>query len=143
MTKYNKILVAIDFNEHSDAVIQSALMQAECSGPVLVALHVVDFTPSIDDNYYYAISPTDQLEETLLNSAGKQLKEMLIRLGATGVRQLVTLGRPKQEILRVAQREEADLIVIGAHGRHGILGLLGSTTDRVLHQASCHVLIVR
>lgn len=141
MKKYDKILAAVDFNEHSDAVIQNALVQAGYSGAALVVLHVVDFTRPIDDDYI--IPPTDQIEAALLNSARKRLEETLNRLGATGARPLVTLGPPKQEILRVAQQEAPDLIVIGAHGHHGILGLLGSTTDRVLHRASCHVLTVR
>lgn len=141
MTKYKKILAAIDFSEHSDAVVQSALMQAECSGAALIVLHVVDYTRPIDDDYI--IPPDDKMEENLLNSASKRLDETLARLGAKGVRPLVTLGRPKREILRVAQQEAADLIVIGAHGHHGIGDLLGSTTDRVLHRASCHVLTIR
>jgi len=141
MTKYNQILAAVDFNEYSDAVIRSALMQAEYSGAVLAVLHVVDYTRPIDDSYI--IPPTDKMEENLLNSASKQLEETLNRLGATSVTPLVTLGRPKQEILRVAQQEATDLIVIGAHGHHSIGDLLGSTTDRVLHRASCHVLTVR
>lgn len=141
MTKYGKILAAIDFNEYSDAVIQSALMQAEYSRAVLTVLHVVDYTLPIDDDYI--IAPTDKREEDLLNSASKQLEETLNRLGATGVKSLVILGRPKQAILRVAQQEASDLIVIGAHGHHSIGDLLGSTTDRVLHRASCHVLTIR
>jgi len=141
MTKYARILATIDFNEYSDAVIQSALMQAECSGAALTVLHVVDFTRPIDDDFI--IPPTDQLEEALLNSASKRLEETLKRLDAKNAKQVVVIGRPKQEIFRVAQQEKADLIVIGAHGHHGILGLLGSTTDRVLHQASCHVLTVK
>ncbi len=141
MTKYDKILAAVDFNEHSDAVIQSALMQTGYSGAELTVLHVVDFIRPIDDDYI--IPPTDQIEEALLNSARKRLDEILNRLGATDATPLVTLGPPKQEILRVAKQKTPDLIVIGAHGHHGILGLLGSTTDRVLHQASCHVLTVR
>jgi len=56
---------------------------------------------------------------------------------------VVISGRPKQEILRVAERAAADLIVVGAHGHHDLAGLLGSTTDRVLHRASCDVLTVR
>jgi nucleotide-binding universal stress UspA family protein len=47
------------------------------------------------------------------------------------------------EIVRAAERGKADLIVIGAHGRHGLTGLLGSTTDRVLHHATCGMLTVR
>lgn len=141
MNKYNKILAAVDFNEHSDAVIQSAMMQAGYSGAALTVLHVVDFTRPIDDDFI--IPPTDQLEEALLNSANKRLEETLNRLGTKDAKPMVVLGRPKQEIFRVAQQETADLIVIGVHGHHSILGLLGSTTDRVLHQASCHVLTVR
>ncbi len=141
MTEYNKILAAVDFNEHSDAVIQSALAQAGCSGAELVAVHIADFMRPVDDDYI--IPPTDKLEESLLESASNRLKGMLDRLGVTSVRPVVMLGRPWEEILRVAEQEAADLIVIGAHGHHGILGLLGSTTDRVLHRASCHVLTVR
>ena len=141
MTEYNKILAAVDFNEHSDAVLQSALMQAECSGADLAAVYVVGFVRPVDDDYI--IPPTDKLEEGLLDSASKRLSDMLDHLGATGISPVVALGRPWEEILRVAEQEAADLIVIGAHGHHGILGLLGSTTDRVLHRASCHVLTVR
>ncbi len=141
MTKYNRILATVDFNEYSDAVIRSALMQAECSGAVPAVLHVVDYTRPIDDSYI--IPPTDKMKENLLNSASRQLEETLNRLGATSVTPLVTLGRPKQEILRVAQQEATDLIVIGAHGHHSIGDLLGSTTDRVLHRASCHVLTIK
>lgn len=141
MTNYKKILAAVDFNEHSNAVIQSALLQAKCSGATLAVLHVVNFTRLVDDDFI--TPPTSQMEENLLDSASKRLQEMLNRLGAKEVKPITIIGRPKQEILRVAQQEAADLIVIGAHGDHGILGLLGSTTDRVLHQASCHVLTVR
>ena len=141
MMKYKKILAAVDFSENGDAVVRSALMQAECSGAVLVALHVVDYTWPIDNDYI--IPPAPEREESLLNSASRQLEGILKRLGATGVRPLVLAGPPRQEILRAAEQEAADLIVIGAHGHHGIAGLLGSTTDRVLHLAPCHVLTVR
>lgn len=104
-------------------------------------MHVVDYTLPIDDDYI--IPPDDKVEEALLVSARERLDKRLQRLGAERVRPLVISGRPKQEILRVAEREAADLIVIGAHGHHGLAGLLGSTTDRVLHRATCSVLTVR
>ena len=141
MTTYQQILASVDFSEHTDAVIQSALKQAECSGARLAVLHVVDYTRPIDDDYI--IPPDDVVETALLASAKEKLEDTLRHLGAAHVQALVASGRPKQEILRVAEREKADLIVIGAHGHHGLAGLLGSTTDRVLHRASCHVLTVR
>lgn len=141
MTTYQQILASVDFSEHTDAVIQSALKQAECSSARVAVLHVVDYTRPIDDDYI--IPPDDAVETALLASAKEKLEDTLRRLCAVDVQALVVSGRPKQEILRVAEREAADLIVVGAHGHHGLAGLLGSTTDRVLHRASCHVLTVR
>lgn len=141
MKTYGQILAVVDFSEHTDAVIQSAVRQAECSGAGLSVLHVVDYTRPIDDDYI--IPPDDPVETALLASAKEQLEDTLHRLGVIHVRLRVVSGRPKQEILRVAEQESADLIVIGAHGHHGLAGMLGSTTDRVLHRASCPVLIVR
>jgi universal stress protein A len=52
-------------------------------------------------------------------------------------------GSPKQEIIRIAEEIQADLIVLGSHGRHGLALLLGSTANGVLHYAGCDVLAVR
>lgn len=141
MTTYKQILAAVDFSVHTDAVIQNALREAECSGARVTVVHVVDYSRPIDDDYI--IPPDDAVEEALLVSARERLDQRLQRLGAAHARALVVSGRPKQEILRMAEREAADLIVIGAHGHHGLAGLLGSTTDRVLHRAACSVLTVK
>jgi universal stress protein A len=45
--------------------------------------------------------------------------------------------------VRIADENQADLIVVGSHGRHGIKMLLGSTANAVLHHAHCDVLAVR
>ncbi len=55
----------------------------------------------------------------------------------------MVVGRPGSEIRRQAEENDADLIVIGSHGRHGIQLLLGSTANSVLHGAACDVLAVR
>jgi universal stress protein A len=60
-----------------------------------------------------------------------------------GVKTRIEKGAPKQEIVRVADDEKAELIVIGSHGRHGLQLLLGSTANGVLHLAKCDVLAVR
>lgn len=54
------------------------------------------------------------------------------------------VGNAAAEILRVAEREKADLIVLGSRGLGGVKAfLLGSVSDRVAHHAHCPVLIVR
>jgi universal stress protein A len=45
--------------------------------------------------------------------------------------------------VRFAEERKVDLIVVASHGLHGFRALLGSTTDGVLHTASCDVLAVR
>lgn len=57
---------------------------------------------------------------------------------------LVVFGRAHRQILRVAEEQAADLIVMGAQGRGGLsLALFGSTTQQVVRSATCPVLIVR
>jgi nucleotide-binding universal stress UspA family protein len=55
----------------------------------------------------------------------------------------VRKGPPEQEIVEMAKEWEADLVVVGTHGR-GFWGrLLGSVSDAVVHHAPCSVLVVR
>jgi universal stress protein A len=51
-------------------------------------------------------------------------------------------GVPGQEIVRIAEQEHIDLIVVGSHGRHGLALLLGSTANNVLHHAGRDVMAV-
>ena len=56
----------------------------------------------------------------------------------------VTVGKPAEEILRVAREERVDLIVMGTHGRTGLRQLLlGSVTEAVARYAPCPVFTVR
>ncbi|MDN5937003.1 MAG: universal stress protein, partial [Nitrosospira sp.] len=52
-------------------------------------------------------------------------------------------GVPEREIVRIAEEERVDLIVVGSHGRHGLALLLGSTANSVLHHAKCDVMAIR
>jgi len=57
---------------------------------------------------------------------------------------IVLEGRPDELIVAVAKERDADLIVTGSHGRTGLERiLLGSTTERILNDSSCAVLVVK
>ena len=56
---------------------------------------------------------------------------------------LLIQGTTVEKILQERDRLQADLIVLGSHGRHGLALLLGSTANGVLHHAKCDVLAVR
>ncbi|MDH4080510.1 MAG: universal stress protein [Nitrospira sp.] len=82
-----------------------------------------------------------------VKEAGKQLMqrygEKLVKSGFQ-IKEALKLGKPADEILNVAKREKADLIVTGAKGL-GAIGrvLLGSVSTRVVQHAHCGVLVVR
>jgi nucleotide-binding universal stress UspA family protein len=60
------------------------------------------------------------------------------------VEQRVETGKAYREILRVADEQRADLVVVGAHG-HGVIDqmFVGSTAQHLVRRAGCPVLIVR
>lgn len=142
MSAYQHVLAVVDLGATSAKVLQHAARVARLCGAGLSVLHVVNYSLSADADY--VIPPDDEKERMLVESALQKLHELVAHEELDGIAQcIVTSGRPKVEILRTAEREEADLIVVGAHGRHGLTGLLGSTADRVLHRATCDVLTVQ
>jgi universal stress protein A len=140
MPNYQTILAAVDFSDHTKEVIQRALSEANNNCARIVVLNVVDHAWPTDTDVVLPLF--DETEEKLVKTAIERLDDVLKSCSEPPAERLVTVGRPIQEILKVAEREKADLIVIGAHGHRGLRGILGSTTDRVVHQANCDVLVV-
>jgi universal stress protein A len=103
---------------------------------------VVENLPITDAAYGPIPFDVDLTQEWLEMS-----KQKLIKLGeelsVPEQRQWLELGSAKLEIVRVAEENAVDLIVVGSHGRHGLALLLGSTANGVLHHAKCDVLAVR
>lgn len=144
MQGYHKILVAVDFSDVSDSIGQRAKQLAEVYESPLTLIHVVDFVPPVALGYGWEMAGyDDESGEELLEPAKKRLGSIAERLGVPNAEQVVLRGDPKSEILRVAEEEAYDLIVVGSHGRQGMRWLLGSTANAVLHGANCDVLAVR
>lgn len=143
MNCYKHILLAADFTEHGRIVAKKAKQIAEQNQASISIVHVVDSLP-ISDASYGPIIPFDgDLTEQIMSASKKRLAKLSDELGINQDRQWLEMGNSKLEIVRVANEIEADLIVIGSHGRHGLALLLGSTANGVLHHALCDVLAVR
>jgi len=78
-----------------------------------------------------------------MNRSRAKLEEFIARLGLTNTTGRVEAGNTKSEILRVAEEEKVDLIILGSRERHGLAILVNFTEDTVLHAAHCDVLAVR
>jgi universal stress protein A len=143
MSIYQHIMIAADFSEHSQRVQQKALALAKAHQANLSLCHIVEDFPLTDFAYEPMISIDIDMRETMLDSAKKHCEELGKKLGVPTQQQWVEFGTPGQDIVRLADEHNVDLIVLGSHGRRGLKLLLGSTANAVLHHAECDVLAVR
>ena len=141
MTGYKKVLVLLDLSQDSEQVAIAGREIAANSDASMVALHVVEFVPI--EPMGESLMPTAQIEEELIGRAQQKLSALLTRLAVPRATSRVEAGNTKAEILRVANEEGADLIVLGSRERHGLAILVNFTEDTVLHAAHCDVLAVR
>jgi universal stress protein A len=141
MPDYKNILLVVDLSEDSRVIGERAKAIAACYGAEITLLHVVEYVPV--EPMGEALLPTVQIEGELVDRARQRLTELSQQLGLTQSRQLVETGGIKSEIIRSAQRLNADLIVVGSRERHGLAILLNFTEDAILHAAPCDVLAVR
>ncbi len=141
MSHYRHILLATDFSPSSDQVIEKAREIATDCGAAISLIHVVEYYPHEFNVDVYL--PDLNLEQELIDQAAQRLQKNAAALGTPDAAQYVEVGIPKQEIVRTANEQQCDLIVLGSHGRHGLALLMGSTANGVLHHAECDVLAIR
>jgi len=142
MNLYKRVLLAVDFSYHGKAVTEKARQLALQNQAELCIVHVVENLPVTDAAYGPIPFDVDMTQEWM-DAAKARLSALAGELGVPAERQWLELGSPKLEIVRVAEENAVDLIVVGSHGRHGLALLLGSTANGVLHHAKCDVLAVR
>lgn len=141
MSEYKKIMLAVDLTEESKPVAERAKALVQAFNAELHLVHVIEPLSLA----YGGDVPMDlsSVQEQIQDQAKSHLAEFAAGLGVPVERQHLIFGRPESEIQRVADEENADLIIVGSHGRHGLALLLGSTANGVLHGAICDVLAVR
>ena len=141
MAEYTHILAAVDLTEESRLVAKRACALRASSGAKLSCLHVIEPLSLA----YGGDIPMDlsTIQEQIQDTAKIHLAEFAKSLSIPEEDQHLIFGRPETEIHSLANQINADLIVVGSHGRHGLALLLGSTANGVLHGAPCDVLAVR
>lgn len=119
-------------------------MLARALGAEIVLLHVAVEAPLYNEGPFGL--DTQGVYEAQRQWADETLERRAAAIRGQGIttRWLRRAGVPFQEIVETAAAEQADLIVIGTHGRSGLNRLLlGSVADRVIRLAPCPVLAVR
>lgn len=137
---YKKVLFATDFDEVGIHAAHKAKKIADENQADLILVHVIEPIPAYA---YPGFAGFAEVEVSLREQAEKELNQLAERLGVDENHRFIEFGSTKNEVLRVAQENNIDLIVTGSHGKHGLALLLGSTANAILHGAECDVLIVR
>ena len=133
-----RVLVAVDSSYAAPPTLQTAARYAELFGAELWAVHVVEPLPLIEelpihlDESAYERHAVEYFEETLLAA-----------LGDTPVERMVRHGAPASEIAAVSATTNADLVVVGSHGKGWVdRVLIGSTTERLINHLPTSLLVV-
>ncbi len=144
MTRFETILVPVDFSDHSREALDTAIQIAHLFGSTIHLLHCYHIqTAGISP--YGIVLPSGYYAD-IRNAAEKQLNDWLEMLSNEGIKSesILSADSPSLAINLAAEEIEADLIVMGTRGLSGLKhAVLGSVAERVVRLAPCPVLTVK
>jgi len=147
MKTLKKILVPVDLSEATQGAIEYAGALAAQYGSEVVFLHVItEKEADLIATSHVPRAPIDEVFSELKQRLyGQILTETPALLAESRKAEIeISMGEPEEAILAVANRIDADLIVMGTHGRTGLSHLLmGSVAEHVIRSALCPVLTVK
>ena len=147
---FERILIATDGSKFSEKAAKVGIELAKLSGGKVIIVYVADIgkysasfippfggvSPEAIDSVVASIRETGE-------KATLQVNELARAAGVTSER-LIVEGNPPSEILRIAEDEKIDMIVMGSIGKTGLEKfLMGSVAEKVVHNSKLPVLIVR
>jgi universal stress protein A len=147
MPRLRRILLPTDFSGCANYAFPYAAAIARATQAKIVCVHVVEqVVPAVGYTGLADPMPIADMSEQLEDSAERELPRLTDceELSGLEVEEVIVHGDAAAEIVRVAEEQEADLIVISSHGRTGLGRMIfGSTAEAVVRHASCPVLVVK
>lgn len=131
-----RVAVSLEFSQHDSKLITYALSQIQKGGTIIL-IHIVE---SVTARLYGSAS-----EDMETRQDEMQLQAYVRQLEILGYRAVARLGHQERsaEIVRFTKEENADLLVMGAHGHSGMEDILyGDTINKVRHELRIPVLVV-
>jgi universal stress protein A len=136
---FKKILAAVDFSDHSLKAIEVARTLAQENDGIVILLHVVPMDEPTGGPMY-----EEDFKKQAAQDAARLAAVATEQLQGVNSEVLTEIGDPATGIVDASRIKGADAIVIGTHGRKGLMRvLMGSVAERVLREAQCPVIAVR
>lgn len=138
-----KILVPIDGSDASERAFSYAVAFARKTAAEIVLLYVVDADTLIYPVYRVSLAETDTAS---VKEKGEEILALYAKDAPADVKvnRLVTIGVPGSSIIRTAEAEGADMIIMGNSGKGSVSSfVMGSVSHYTVHHAKCPVLIVK
>jgi nucleotide-binding universal stress UspA family protein len=139
------ILAPIDFSDYSRNALQAAAAMASAFGATLLLAYVVPAIPDLPAGV--SMLKEGEYDTELLQTASTRLSELASTIAKDNLSVRTEIGTANDvgmELIRIAEREQVDLIVIATHGMTGWRRIaFGSVALKVVEHASCPVLVLR
>jgi nucleotide-binding universal stress UspA family protein len=143
--KVERILFPTDFSEGAAIALHCAVDLAKRYNAKLHILHVIyDFAKATGSHIPHISA--DEMYNEMNKWAQNEIERCCIEetRGLQDIEKSVIEGIPYEEIIKFAEKDKSDMIVIGTYGRSGLdRFIFGSTAERVVRKAPCAVLTVR
>ena len=138
---YEKILIAVDSSEYSMKAARKGLELAHQLNAKAALVFVVDKSKAMG-NIDAGIMP-EQALIVLKKEAEQTLDELATMYSGKELMKFMPEGKPTEDVLKTAETWQADLIVIGTHGRTGLRHLLmGSVAEHIVRHSKIPVMVV-
>jgi universal stress protein A len=142
-----RILLPTDFSGCANYALPYAAAIARAVDATVICVNVVEpIVPAVGYTGMAEAMPIAEMSEQMEDSAERELPDVMRCEDLRGLRveEVIGHGDAAAEIVRVADEQDVDLIVISSHGRTGLGRIIfGSTAEAVVRHARCPVLVVK
>ncbi len=129
---YKIIICAIEASDEGKEILSKAYDLAQLHQAELFVTHVIPYT----------LLPRDYQKE-LENNVSPEIESIISSFDIPKDNVTVKFGKPYEQICTLAEKKNADLIILGTHSKKGLNALIGSTANAVANYAKCDVSLIK
>lgn len=148
MPTYQHILAPIDFTPVTDSIVQRAQELADCYQARLSLLNVLEDIPLGDIAFggTSKLAMPEDMKQQHSQRATERMRKLANNQGLStdaALETTYTQNSASEAIIQFVKDHNVDLVIVGNHGKRGMLGILGSTAESTLKGVPCDIMAVR